>query len=263
MTGPRPDHDPAGRARLDAALAAARRRVRAVRLRPGPGRHGGVLRGLRVRAGGLGQHDRRHRQERSAALRRVRRCWRRTGSTSTGPSATGSGRARRRSRRPRTTRGTHRHADRRRDGVRAAGRAADLGRCAGDGARADRARRRVAVVEGHRAAGDPAGAAGRRGGRGAGDRADGRSRSGGFDRSWPRSRIVPARDRPTGRCSTRAGSDLERPPNRPRTRRRPDPAAPTARPARSSTRARTSSPSAARASAASGSSSSCSASSSS
>ena len=48
---------------------------------------------------------------------------------------------------------------------------ADLGRRAGDGPGADRARRRLAVVEGHRVAGDPAGAA-RGGGRGGpGDRA--------------------------------------------------------------------------------------------
>ena len=68
-------------------------------------------------------------------------------------------------------RGAHRDADRRRDGVRAAGRPADLGGRAGHGARADRARRRVAVVEGHLDAGDPARAARGRGRRGAGDRA--------------------------------------------------------------------------------------------
>ena len=39
-----------------------------------------------------------------------------------------------------------------------AGRPADLGGCAGDGPRADRARRRLAVVEGGLDPGDPAGA---------------------------------------------------------------------------------------------------------
>ena len=52
-------------------------------MRPGPGRHGRVLCRVRVRPGGFGQHDRGHRQVRSAAVRGLRDARRRTGSTST------------------------------------------------------------------------------------------------------------------------------------------------------------------------------------
>ena len=63
--------------------------------------------------------------------------------------------------------GADRDGDRRGDGVRSAGRSAALGRCGGDGPRADRPRRRQPLVEGHRAAVDPADPAERRGRRGA------------------------------------------------------------------------------------------------
>ena len=171
---------------------------------------------------------------RSAALRRLRR-----------PRAVPAGRQPRRPRPPRdaqgvvragrATRGAHRHADRRRHGLRAAGRPADLGRRAGDGPRADRARRRVAVVEGHLDAGDPAGAA--RASRSSRGSRPSRRRAGGVVRDSGRRRRGPYR------------SAAETRPDR-----RPDAAAPSrARPARSSTRAPSSSPSAAPASAASGS----------
>ena len=107
--------------------------VRALPLRPGAGRHGGVLRGLRVRPGGLGQHDRRHRQVRSAALCGVRRARAepaRRQSHGPRPPRHAQGLVRAGRGRPREITG---HGDRRRHRVRAAGRAADLGRRAGDG----------------------------------------------------------------------------------------------------------------------------------
>ena len=74
MAGHRPCDPRPGRARATGRRpGAARHRLRAVRLRPGPGRHGRVLRRVRVRAGGFREHDRGHRQDRPAALRRLRR----------------------------------------------------------------------------------------------------------------------------------------------------------------------------------------------
>ena len=115
------DHDPAGRARLDAWLDPLGVDVRAVRLRPGAGRHRRVLRRLRVRPGGFGQHDRGHRQVRPAALRRLRDA-----------RAVPAGREPDRPRPARDAQGLVRpgrgdreltgHADRRRDGLRVAGR---------------------------------------------------------------------------------------------------------------------------------------------
>ena len=66
------DGDPDADRRAPRGLARRPRRARALSLRPGPRRHGRVLRRLRLRAGGLGQHDRRRRQGQPAGLRRLR-----------------------------------------------------------------------------------------------------------------------------------------------------------------------------------------------
>ena len=238
-------HDPAGRDRLVAALDPLGRRLRAVPVRPGAGRHGRVLRGVRVRAGGLGQHDPRHRQERSAAVRRLRRA-----------RAEPAGRQSDRARSTRDAQGVvragrvdardHRHGDRRRDGVRAAGR-----RCRSGSMPGSWQRERIVLGGGsrswkvHRA---------RR-------RSCARCRVSRSSRGWrpdPRDGLTRARpvsfrprDRRPTPVSFRLVTDTD--PDR-----RPDAAAAARdRPARSSTRATTSRPSAARASAASGSSSSC------
>ena len=259
MSDHRPDRP--GHARSRGPRTAGRRadatgrRLRAVRLRPGPRRHGRLLCGLRFRAGGLGEHDPRHRQERPAALRRVRRPRAEPTGRQPRPSAIGSARARRRSRRPSRRARSPGMEIGGRDGVRAAGTTAGLGRRARDAARAHRARRWIAVVEGARAAVDPARAARRRGRRGPGDRSA-EPRRLDVRRPDAASRIVRARDRHSTPTPIRPGSE-RRPEPRIRTPTRRHPGR-LVRPARSSTRARSSRPSAVRAWAASGSSSSCS-----
>ena len=80
---------------------AARRRVRALSVRPRARGHGRVLRGLRLRPGRLGEHDRRRRQGRPAALRRMRRPRHPPPRRQSGRPRAGSARARHRSPAPR------------------------------------------------------------------------------------------------------------------------------------------------------------------
>ena len=98
-----------------------RRRLRAVPLRPRAGRHGGVLRGLRLRSGRRREHDPRHRQERPAPVCRLRGA--RAEPPRCEPGRARSARDEEGVIRPgRVHRRDHRDGDRRRDGVRAAGR---------------------------------------------------------------------------------------------------------------------------------------------